>query len=127
MNKRHKGNWLQARKFEIAIALICAAVGFVAGLATRYDLQLGFQFDDKIDAVGLLTLICTIVLAWVVATVIDKQREAEKSAKEILIKRVEEFYSFVVNSASRTTSGSLAYSEAAYITKRIDVTASRIL
>lgn len=127
MRRNKRGNWFQARKFEIAIAFIFVALGFVVGLATRYELQLGFQFDDKIDAVELLTLVCTLILAWLVATVIDKQKEAEKSAKEILIKRVEEFHSFVVNSASRSASGSLAYSEAAHITKRIDVTVQRLL
>lgn len=124
--KKSKGNWFRARKFEITIAFIFAVLGFITGLATRYDLQLGFQFDDKIDPVELLTLVATIILAWLVATVIDKQKEVEKSAKEILIKRAEEFHSFIVDSASRATSGSFAYSEAAYITKRVDVTARRL-
>jgi hypothetical protein len=126
MKKSGKGKWSRARKFEVVIALIAAALGFVAGFATRYELNFHIQFDDKINPVELLSLACTIVLAWIVASVLDKQKEAEKSSREILLKRTEEFASFVVRSASRAASENFSYPEAASITKRIDVKLNRL-
>jgi hypothetical protein len=124
--KKTRGKWFLLHKFEIVIAVIFAALGFVTGLATRYDLQFNFRFDDKIDAIELLSLAATIVLAWLVASVLDKQKEADKSAKEIILKRAEELHSLVVQSASRVAADNLTYSEAANITKRIDVAVRRL-
>jgi len=118
--------WLHTHKAEVAITLISAFIGFVGGLGVRFDLNLNFQFDDKIDPVEFLSLVCTIILALVVVFVLDRQKDAEKSAKVVLLKRVEELHALVSENAASARGGRLPYTQAAAMLKRVELTVNRL-
>lgn len=124
--RRNLRGWFQAHKAGVAVAVIFAAIGFVAGLGVRSDLSPNLQFDNKVDPVGLLSLTCTVILAWVVASILDREREAEKSAKVILLKRTEELHAFVNENATAARSGRLHYNQAAAMIKRVELTINRL-
>ena len=124
--RRKIRKWLSAHKFEAAVACIFGAIGFVVGLGVRSDLDLDLRLDNTIDPVALLSLGCTVVLVWVVASILDKEKEAEKSAKEILLKRAEELYSLVSQSATSARAGTLSYRQSAHLIKRLEMTINRL-
>jgi hypothetical protein len=124
--KKSARSWLQLHRVEIALAIVFGLIGFLAGLGTRFDLQWQTRFDDEINAVQLLQLVVTVILAWLVTSILDKQKQAEKSAKEILLKRAEELHTFVTESAAKSSSGDFLYAEAAATTKRVSVATDRI-
>ena len=124
--RRNLRRWFRARKAGIVVAVIFAAIGYVAGLGTRLDLNPNFQFDDKIDPVALLSLAVTVILVLVIASILDRQREAEKSAKVILLKRAEELHTLVAESAAAARSGGLLYTDAAAMLKRVELTINRL-
>ncbi len=124
--KKSGRHWFKAHRIEISVAVIFCLIGFIVGVATRYDLQWGTRFDEEINSVQLLQLICTVILAWLVTTVLDKQKQAEKTVKEIILKRAEELHSFVHDTAIKFSSGEFLYTDAASAAKRINVATDRI-
>jgi hypothetical protein len=117
--------WLRAHRVEIAIAIVFGLIGFVIGLGTRFDLKLNARFDDDINAVQLLTLICTIILALAVSAILEKQKHADKTVKDVLLKRIEEIYSFAQETALKANKEFL-YTDAASAAKRLSVSITRV-
>lgn len=119
-------NWIYAHRIEIALSAIFCFIGFIAGIATRWDLQWQISFDNKINPVELLSLASTVILVWVIASVLDKQKQAEASAKATLLKRVEDLHTFVHETAIKSASGNFLFTDAAYAPKRVTVTTERL-
>jgi Na+-transporting NADH:ubiquinone oxidoreductase subunit NqrC len=124
--KKSSRSWLTIHRVEVAVAIVFCLIGFVLGVGARYDLQLQTRFDDKINAVDLLTLICTVIIAWVVTSILDRQKQAEKTAKDTLLKRAEELHNFILETAIKSTSANFLYTDAASAAKRVVVTTDRI-
>lgn len=123
---RTKRSRLQIHKFEILIAALCAAIGFLVGLGTQFKLDFHLQFDDKIDPVALLSLVVTVILAWIIARVLDREREAERSAKQILLQRAEELQTLVAQKSTDARNGSLSFSHAVAMLRRIEITINHL-
>ncbi|HLM57969.1 MAG TPA: hypothetical protein VK422_17825 [Pyrinomonadaceae bacterium] len=121
-----KSAWLRKHRLEAGLAVIFLLIGFLMGLASRFTLPFQLQFEDKVNAVDILSIICTVILAWIVATVLDKQKHAENTSKEIIVRRLEELYAFISDTAARSTSTDFPLTSATSSTKRINVTLSSV-
>jgi hypothetical protein len=119
-------NWLHVHRTEIALSGVFCLIGIVIGVAIHPSLPLEFRFDDKIDAVALLSLIVTIIIAWIITSVFEKKKQADLAGKEIVLKRVEVLYNFVAQTSSLTNSSTILYTEAASAIKNIEVSIKRI-
>jgi hypothetical protein len=119
-------NWVIHHRIEIALAVLFCLLGFIFGIALQPALPFRVSFDDKINPVELLSLFVTIVLVWIISSVLEKKKQAEIAGKEILLKRVELLLAFVLETAQQSTSGSFLYAGAASAIKKIELSTSRI-
>src|SRR5215217_609896 len=106
------------RLLHIAFAIIFLLIGFFTGLFTNYHLGFKFQFRDTIEPAAFLSVVCTLILAWIVSTVWNRQQHAETSSKEVLIKRLEELHTFNSELAVQATSNEFFYTDATSGIKR---------
>lgn len=77
-----KKNWTKNNLTYFAISLV--GIGLILG----YSFKGNFFFSKEINPVELLTLFVTIFLAWYFSIVIEKNRNADRGAKELFISRI---------------------------------------
>jgi prepilin signal peptidase PulO-like enzyme (type II secretory pathway) len=121
-----KSTWLRKHRLEAGLSVIFLLIGFLIGLAFRFSLPFQLQFEDKVNAIDVLSIVCTVILAWIVATVLDKQKHAENTSKEIIVRRLEELYAFISDTAAKSTEPKFPLTSATSSTKRINVTLSSV-
>lgn len=63
-------------------------VGVVIGMGVHYYYPI-FQFEDKIDIVGLATLVVTIFLAVYIPIFLERNMHNKRSEKEVIIRKIE--------------------------------------
>lgn len=70
------------------IGSILVIAGIVIGMGLQYYYPL-FLFEDKIDIVGLATLIVTIFLAVYIPVFLEKNMYNKRSEKDVIIRKIE--------------------------------------
>ncbi|HEX8266443.1 MAG TPA: hypothetical protein VF596_13650 [Pyrinomonadaceae bacterium] len=113
--------WTKRNKLSVGLATIFFLVGYLAGFGTQFGLSFKLQFDEKINTADFLSIVCNIILVWIVATILDKEKQTEQNAKDILLRRVEELYNFTITVSDKSTSGNFLYTEATSSTKKINL------
>ena len=70
-----------------------------------------FEIDKNLNVIDLSSLLLTPVLAYIVYSVLDKNKEDRTKEKELILKRIDDFYTFIDSFYLRTISNSnLSYS-----------------
>jgi len=70
------------------ISFVLVIFGVVIGLGLQYYYPF-FSFEDKIDIVGLATLIVTILLAIYIPTFLEKNMHNKRGEKDVIIRKIE--------------------------------------
>ena len=70
------------------IGVILVIVGVVIGMGLQHYYPL-FSFEDKIDVVGLATLIVTIFLAVYIPIFLERNMHNKRSEKDVIIRKIE--------------------------------------
>lgn len=73
---------------KYALGLILVAVGIATGLAIAHYCP-SIPFEDKINAVDLITLIVTIFLAVYIPIFLEKQMHSHQFEKDIIVRKIE--------------------------------------
>lgn len=73
-------------KYVIGFILVIA--GIVIGMGLQYYHPL-FSFEDKIDIVGLATLVVTIFLAVYIPVFLEKSMHNKRGEKDVIIRKIE--------------------------------------
>jgi hypothetical protein len=73
-------------RYIIGIILVIAGVVIGMGLQHYYPL---FSFEDKIDVVGLATLVVTIFLAVYIPIFLERNMHNKRSEKDVIIRKIE--------------------------------------
>jgi len=73
-------------RYVISVILIIAGVVIGMGLHHYYPL---FIFEDKIDIVGLATLVVTIFLAVYIPIFLERNMHNKRSEKDVIIRKIE--------------------------------------
>ena len=107
------------RALEIAFGVLLLLTGFFAGLFTNYRLGFKFQFRDTIEPANFLSVLCTVVLAWIVGIIWNRRQYAEHSSKEVLVKRLEELQDFTSDFSVRAGGDAFFWTDATSGIKRI--------
>jgi hypothetical protein len=118
MQKR-RSKILKTQGLEIAFGVVLLLIGFFLGLFTNYRLDFRFQFRPTVDAAAVLSILCTVVLAWIVGIIWNRQQYAENTSKEVLIKRLEELQVFISELAEAADGDSFYWTDATSAIKRI--------
>jgi hypothetical protein len=87
-------------RYIIVGILVIAGVVIGMGLQHYYPL---FKFEDKIDIVGLATLIVTIFLAVYIPIFLERNMHNKRSEKDVIIRKIE-----VLQSTIRTVNHTVA-------------------
>jgi hypothetical protein len=100
---------------------------FISGLIFQRLIDFSyFEISKEIDLVNVFSLLVTIWLAIIVATVIDKQRSNLRNEKDLIIKKVETIFEVVEIIQTNTNKGSFVYSDAASLIKRLNTSLQTI-
>lgn len=113
INNRPKG-----LAITIAFGVTLLLTGFFGGLFTNYQLNFRFQFRDTIEPASFLSVVCTVILAWIVGIIWNRRQYAEQTSKEVLIKRLEELQSFTSEFATRAAADAFFWTDATSSIKR---------
>ncbi len=70
------------------IGIILVIVGVVIGMGLQHYYPV-FEFEDKIDIVGLATLIVTIFLAVYIPIFLERNMHNKRSEKDVIIRKIE--------------------------------------
>jgi hypothetical protein len=73
-------------RYIIGVILVIAGVVIGMGLQHYYPL---FSFEDKIDVVGLATLVVTIFLAVYIPIFLERNMHNKRSEKDVIIRKIE--------------------------------------
>lgn len=73
---------------KYALGVILVFVGIGTGLAIGHYYP-SFPFEEKINAVDLITLIITIFLAVYIPTFLEKQVHSHRFEKEVIVRKIE--------------------------------------
>jgi hypothetical protein len=73
-------------RYIIGIILVIAGVVIGMGFQHYYPL---FSFEDKIDVVGLATLVVTIFLAVYIPIFLERNMHNKRSEKDVIIRKIE--------------------------------------
>lgn len=107
-------------KHVITVCLLCASfvIGVVFGklVDVKY-----FKVDENINIIDVISVAVTIFAAYIVTKVLDKEKQDNRTEKDLIIKRTEDIYQLIDDSNIRVVSGAIKYQEAASHFKRINV------
>lgn len=70
------------------IGVILVIVGVVIGMGLQHYYPL-FSFEDKIDVVGLATLVVTVFLAVYIPIFLERNMHNKRSEKDVIIRKIE--------------------------------------
>ncbi|MDD3772551.1 MAG: hypothetical protein PHC38_07840 [Weeksellaceae bacterium] len=73
-------------KYIIGVVLVIVGVVIGMGLQHYYPL---FSFEDKIDIVGMATLVVTIFLAVYIPVFLERNMHNKRSEKDVIIRKIE--------------------------------------
>ena len=73
---------------RIIIGVILVIIGVVIGMGLQHYYPV-FEFEDKIDIVGLATLIVTIFLAVYIPIFLERNMHNKRSEKDVIIRKIE--------------------------------------
>jgi hypothetical protein len=116
---KSKNNTPRVGRLQIAFGVILLLTGFFGGLFTNYHLNFKFQFRDTIEPANFLSVICTVILAWMVGIIWNRQQYAEHTSKEVLTKRLEELQTFSSEFAIRAAGEKFMWTDATSAIKRM--------
>lgn len=102
--------------FNIILYLVFIIFGIVIGKFFTFPF---FEISKEIDLVNVSTILVTILLALLFTHYFDKQKTDYRIEKDIILKRVEEFYQIVEKMQNKCVTGNIPYSEAAFFCKRL--------
>lgn len=107
-----------------AIPYFCsAALGFVVGKMISFQ---DFEISKAIDLVDLLSIIVTLLIAYIVSKVIDKEKQDSRIEKDLLLKRVEDIYQLSEESQALLAKSDVLYQDATSSIKQTYVTLNTI-
>ncbi len=70
------------------LGIVMVAIGIAAGLAIAYYYP-SIPFEEKINAVDLITLIVTIFLAVYIPIFLEKQMHSHRFEKDVIVRKIE--------------------------------------
>jgi hypothetical protein len=109
--------------FGTCLILASFIIGIVVGKLFNIHY---FKVDQNINIVDVVSVGVTIFAAYIVSKVLDKQKQDNRSEKDLIIKRTEDIYQLIDDSSSKIIRGEIKYQEAASYIKRINVSLSCI-
>lgn len=108
-----------------AIAYLFA---FVTGFVVSKFIDLpSISINEKVDVVAVLQIVATFVAAFLVARVLDKQKQDDRIEKDLILKRIEDVYLRVEQNYVHVLDGKIEYAAAAAQIKRILTTVSSVM
>ena len=98
---------------------------FICVLLMGYVLSFVFQIEKKhieykINILDAISFIATLLLAYIIYDVIDRNKEVRVREKEIILKKTDEFYSFIDERQKIIADNSVSFNHVSRIQKRID-------
>lgn len=78
-----------------------------------------FKISESIDLVNVLSVLVTVALALLITFLFDKIKSDNRIEKDLIMKRVDNVYELVNDIQKDVVGGSIEYTEAASMTKRI--------
>lgn len=117
-----KEQWIRKNKIPIVISLIVFISGIALGMAARPFAPFSIQLDDKINAVELFGILCTVALVWIVTSTLDRKKNVEQNAKALISRRVEEMYELSLRLHERAVAGEIPLVDVTSSLKRMTLT-----
>lgn len=112
--------WIKKSKWSIGLAVVFLFLGFVLGVGFNFYKDFTIQFDDKIDPTNLLEIFVNVILVWIIANILDKEKQTERTSKDIIQTRVNELYSFVNDFSEKSFNDNYNYTDATSALKRLN-------
>lgn len=81
-------------KYSLSIFLILVGVSVGMGIQKYYPL---FKFEEKIDPIGLVTLVVTVFLAVYVPIFLERNLHNKRSEKDVIIRKIESLQKSIDN------------------------------
>lgn len=100
------------------LLLASFATGIVVG--KLFDFKY-FKVDSYINVVDVISVAVTMFAAYIVTKVLDKEKQDNRTEKDLIIKRTEDIYQLIDDSNNKVITGAIKYQEAASHFKRINV------
>src|SRR5258706_6320244 len=107
---------LSKKVIKIAIYSAFLSTGFVVGKIFSVSY---FSIDTKINIIDVLSILTTLFAAYVLSTVIDKEKEDHRTEKDLILKRIEDIYQLIEDTNLKLTASTVPYQVAASKIKRI--------
>jgi hypothetical protein len=98
------------RLIDFAVYAALILIGFILG--KLFNIWY-FTIDEKINLVDLLSIIVTVTAAFIVAKVLDKEKQDRRTEKDLILKRVEDIYQHIETCQPKLTASSVPYQFAA--------------
>lgn len=107
-------------KYVIGACLLFSAfsIGIVVGKLVDFKY---FKVDKSVNIIDVVSVAVTIFAAYIVTKVLDKEKQDNRTEKDLIIKRTEDIYQLIDESNSKVIVGAIKYQEAASHFKRISV------
>ena len=98
-------------------------IGFVTSKTISFH---HFKIDSDINLLDLASIFITIMLAYLVYAILDKNKEDRVKEKELILKRVDDIYTYIELNQYKIVNGSVKYSDYASFIKRCNNQVSNI-
>ncbi|MCE3295292.1 MAG: hypothetical protein K0R65_1006 [Crocinitomicaceae bacterium] len=111
------------RVFGICLLAVALLGGIIIGKLIDFTY---FKVEKTINLIDILSIIVTVLAAYFVTKILDKEKQDYRTEKDLIIKRTEDIYQLLEDSHGKVVTGLIKYQEAASHCKRINVSLSCI-
>jgi hypothetical protein len=107
-------------KYFVGFCLLIAAFALGVVVGKLFNISY-FKVDENINIIDVISVAVTIFAAYIVTKVLDKEKQDNRTEKDLIIKRTEDIYQLIDDSNNKVNTGAINYQEAASHFKRINV------
>lgn len=112
---------MNLKKKIINLGLIFTTLVIGISIGKLFDIPYA-KLKTEIDAMQLISIGVTVWIAFIIATIIDKEKDENKREKELILKRTEDLYLILDDFNQRIITGELKYKKTTSTLKRINTT-----
>ena len=92
-------------KSKVVFSILIYAALVTSGILIGNFLHISyFKAQKEIDLTAIASIVTTLFAAWYIARIIEEEKEENKVEKELILRRTEDFYQFVLQCRSRIDS-----------------------